>query len=434
MVSLTFKQLQATQKGQELRVQSGHGSIDAQVYNLTVTKVRKRLPGGQRTIYGKIREIPRAVGIIVVKMNNMLLTINRQTGPASSVPVFSVHKVEDMENVGEVMIKDEYEEIYSSPPVAIIEPEVTCGQNPEKCGYDHALKKCIQPDAFNEFQTANWFKSWTALEARAEFDKKPPSQQQVCRWTRNRLADRLGDMKLLFLDKNICELVDSDMWHGISSLNTHILRKITLLMISRLLDNERIDEHFDPDTLTTLKLNATMAIVDKVYFGDTFFSALQHRLGPNSKLTLRVYDKETDMSSALTQATPRIGAVTSNNAGVDIWVNKARWRGNLPKHSPNKKWHRRTSGMNSMNKLDDLVITLSHELIHVMMLISCPERMKKRGGHGTTFLRLWHLLFGGSLNQYWYTDHPDSGDVSDETQLMAFSRRPILRPPDYYHR
>jgi hypothetical protein len=261
--------------------------------------------------------------------------------------------------------------------------------------------RCIKPNPWIEHLVAWGGKGLTRQQLKQKYTAKRPAQILTCRRVRNRGRDWHLDADVV-ASTGAYEFLSnpSNRLQPHESVNMRAKRQLVVKEMTKRSNPDRMRTDFDYKDITLKRLKKLVEIIDKVYWNGTLMKAIEKRIEIGSMI-YRVVDKPHKNWSGLATVWSR----QDNKPGVGaakLSVNVDKYKG--PVHK------RRSSGLDATSKLDDLSITVQHELMHMLVYVSDYLRRPDEGndGHGITWRRAWHNFHGGSDTIYTYDDNPQT--------------------------
>ena len=253
---------------------------------------------------------------------------------------------------------------------------------------------CTKPNPWIEFLVDNGGKGFTRRQLSRSYRAHKPMPQIACRLVRNRGEDHKRNATDMFA-ANACTVINNAVNRAATNMkpNMLVLRRKAVALASK-----HISVNFAGADLTDYIVEVLIDIVDKIYWNHTLMETLETL--PNVTFESRVVNLPlVDWEGRLNQ----------NLLHFELEINQHQYT------NGHGGWTgvRETSGLMCQSKLDCLLLTIHHELIHMVTRSQCLPLVTSQGqgGHGLTWRRLWHSYQGGSINRFTFTDVPDIIDV-----------------------
>jgi hypothetical protein len=258
-------------------------------------------------------------------------------------------------------------------------------------------KKCRLPNAWNEFQYVHSKEGWSKQRLKDEYQFSNRGNPLKCDRTQKRLMSHENNIDQILEDNdgNICEYTRNHAEPEIldsESIRKHIAYEMARTGKSR----NRLSDNFGSDLLLPSHIERLMNIIDKQVFDTSLLRNVRDKLhGParNDNIEFLTYnvidDVFPDNARVDLESTIRIdGTVRADT--MEIQVNRHNYGGDWQQN-----WN---NGILPVSQLDDLIITLMHQCVHLLLNVECYEQIRD-DQHGPMFKKLNMILNGFGENE-----------------------------------
>ncbi len=153
---------------------------------------------------------------------------------------------------------------------------------------------------------------------------------------------------------------------------------------------KRLTRDFQKDDLTSQRIMHAFELLDKHFYGSSILSTIKKKGIEIAEPKIYAFVQEKLQPSMKTVCYSKIGQFLPSKLELHLNLNRF----------GDSAQSRVTNGIIVRNKLDSLLITLSHELVHFILYVWCRNKQ----GHGETFKKLNHSIHGADKDAFGYYD------------------------------